>query len=433
MTSSPTRTDIPDDLAALDARHVWHPYATLPAARPALEVERAEGVWLTLADGRRVIDGMSSWWCACHGHNHPHIAAAVSAQLEAMPHVMFGGLTHAPAVRLAERLVALTPAGLEHVFFADSGSIAVEVAIKMVLQAQRARRGPGCTRLLALHGAYHGDTFGAMALCDPEGGMHHLWRDVLPEHLFAPRPPGGFDAPVDPAWIAGVDALLSRHAGEVAAMVLEPVVQGAGGMWLWSPAYLPLLRELCDRHGVLLVFDEIATGFGRTGQLFAADHAHVTPDVLCVGKALTGGTMTLAATLCTPAVAAAIAGGEAGALMHGPTFMANPLACAAALASTDLLADGSWRGRVARIEGELRDGLAPARALPGVVDVRVLGAIGVVQLDGPVDVAAATTAALAHGVWLRPFRDLVYTMPPFVSSTDDVAAIARAIVAAVQD
>ena len=390
-------------------------------------------MWLTLADGRRVIDGMSSWWCACHGHNHPHIAAAVSAQLEAMPHVMFGGLTHAPAVRLAERLVALTPAGLEHVFFADSGSIAVEVAIKMVLQAQRARRGPGCTRLLALRGGYHGDTFGAMALCDPEGGMHHLWRDVLPEHLFAPRPPGGFDAPVDPAWIAGVDVLLSRHAGEVAAMVLEPVVQGAGGMWLWSPAYLPLLRELCDRHGVLLVFDEIATGFGRTGQLFAADHAHVTPDVLCVGKALTGGTMTLAATLCTPAVAAAIAGGEAGALMHGPTFMANPLACAAALASTDLLADGSWRGRVARIEGELRAGLAPARALPGVVDVRVLGAIGVVQLDGPVDVAAATTAALAHGVWLRPFRDLVYTMPPFVSSTDDVAAIARAIVAAVQD
>jgi len=405
----------------------------MPAATPALVVERAEGVHLTLADGRRVVDGMSSWWCACHGHRHPHIQAAVAAQLERMPHVMFGGLTHEPAVRLAERLVAMTPAGLEHVFFADSGSVAVEVAIKMALQAGRGDRDrdrPARTRLLALRGGYHGDTFGAMALCDPVGGMHHLFADVLPRHLFADRPPPGFDAPLDPEWIAGVEALLERHGHELAAVVVEPVVQGAGGMWFWSPAYLPVLRELCDRHGVLLVLDEIATGFGRTGELFGAGHAGVTPDIMCVGKALTGGTMTLAATLGTPAVAEAISEGEGGGLMHGPTFMANPLACAAALASTDLLLDGSWREQVARVDGELRAGLEPARVLPGVADVRVLGAIGVVQLDHPVDVPAATAAALAEGVWLRPFRDLVYTMPPFVSEPEEVAAITRAVVAA---
>ncbi len=390
-------------------------------------VEAAEGVWLTLADGRRVVDGMSSWWCACHGHRHPHIEAAVRAQLERLPHVMFGGLTHAPAIRLAERLVAMTPAGLEHVFFADSGSVAVEVAIKMALQAGAAE---GRTRLAALRGGYHGDTFGAMALCDPEGGMHRLWAGKLPEHLFLPRPPGGFDAPVDPAWVRAAEAAFAEHGAQLAALFLEPVVQGAGGMWPWSPAYLPVLRELCDRHGVLLVLDEIATGFGRTGALFAADHAGVAPDVLCLGKALTGGTLTLAATLCTPAVARAITTGEGGALMHGPTFMANPLACAAALASTDLLLEGAWRSQVPRIETELRAGLEPARAVPGVTDVRVLGAIGVVQLAGPVDVPRATAAALAEGVWLRPFRDLVYTMPPFVSSTEDVARIARAVVAA---
>jgi len=403
----------------------------MPAAAPALVVESAQGIHLTLADGRRVIDAMSSWWCACHGHRHPHIQAAVAEQLERMPHVMFGGLTHEPAVRLAERLVAMTPDGLEHVFFADSGSVSVEVAIKMALQAARARRaGAAPTRLLALRGGYHGDTLGAMSLCDPVGGMHHLFAGALPQHRFAERPPPGFGAQVDPAWVAGVQTLLDRHAPELAAVIVEPVVQGAGGMWFWSAAYLPVLRELCDRYGVLLVFDEIATGFGRTGELFAADHVGVTPDIMCVGKALTGGTMTLAAALCTPAVARAIGDGEGGALMHGPTFMANPLACAAALASTDLMLDGSWRGRVAGIERGLRDGLEDARGTEGVADVRVLGAIGVVQLDGPVDVPAATAAALAEGVWLRPFRDLVYTMPPFTCGPEAVATITRAVVAA---
>ncbi len=399
----------------------------MPAPTPASVVERAEGVHLTLADGRRVIDGMSSWWCACHGHRHPHIEAAVRRQLEAMPHVMFGGLTHEPAVRLAERLVSMTPDGLEHVFFADSGSVAVEVAIKMALQAGRAE---GRTRLAALRGGYHGDTFGAMSLCDPHGGMHHLWAGTLAEQLFLARPPAGFGEGVDSAWVAELDALLVDHGHQLAAIFAEPVVQGAGGMWFFAPEYLRVLRERCDRHGILLVLDEIATGFGRTGELFAADHAGVTPDVICVGKALTGGTMTLAATLCTPSVAAAIAAGEGGALMHGPTFMGNPLACAAALASTDLLLDGSWRGRVAEVESGLRAGLDPARELRGVADVRVLGAIGVVQLDHPVDVPAATRAALAAGVWLRPFRDLVYTMPPFTAQPDEVAAIGRAVVAA---
>ncbi len=371
---------------------------------------------------------MSSWWCACHGHRHPHIEAAVRAQLERLPHVMFGGLTHAPAIRLAERLVALAPDGLEHVFFSDSGSVAVEVAIKMALQAGR---GQGRTRLAALGGAYHGDTAGAMALCDPVGGMHHLFAEALPAHLFLPRPPaGGLDAPADPGWVVAVEALFAAHGPTLAALFVEPVLQGAGGMWCWSPAHLPVLRELCDRHGVLLVADEIATGFGRTGALWALDHAGVAPDVLCVGKALTGGTMSLAATLCTPAVAAAISAGEGGALMHGPTFMANPLACAAALASTDLLLDGSWAARVARIAGELRAGLAPAAGLPAVADVRVVGAVGVVQLDHAVDVPRATAAALEEGVWLRPFRDLVYAMPPYTSTPGEVTAITRALVAA---
>jgi adenosylmethionine-8-amino-7-oxononanoate aminotransferase len=335
-----------------------------------------------------------------------------------MAHVMFGGLTHEPAVALAQRLVALTPDGLEHVFFADSGSVSVEVAIKLCLQARPRRR-----RLITVRGGYHGDTFGAMAVCDPEGGMHALWRGALAEHVFADRPP----RVLDDAYAAHLTDVVERHVAECAAVIVEPVLQGAGGMWPYDPAVLRLMRELCDAHDLLLVFDEIATGFGRTGTLFAAEHAGVAPDVLCVGKALTGGYLTLAAVLCSSGVAEALDGGP---LMHGPTFMANPLACATALASTGLLLDGAWRADVRRIERELTDGLAAAAELPGVADVRVLGAVGVVQLDGPVDVAAASATAADHGVWLRPFRDLLYTMPPYVTSSADVAAIARAIVAA---
>jgi adenosylmethionine-8-amino-7-oxononanoate aminotransferase len=347
-----------------------------------------------------------------------------------MAHVMFGGLTHEPAVRLAEALLAMAPEGLQAVFFADSGSVSVEVAVKMCLQFQRALGRARRTRLLTVRGGYHGDTFGAMALCDPVAGMHSMFAGVLAEHVFAERPPDGFDSGLDERWAGHVSELVARHSRELAAIVLEPVVQGAGGMRFHSPECVALLRRLCDEHDLLLVLDEIATGFGRTGALFACEHADVSPDVMCVGKALTGGYLTLAATLCTRAVADAISGGESGGLMHGPTFMANPLACAVALASLDLLADGSWRQRVGQIERGLRSGLEPARGLPGVKDVRVLGAIGVVQLDRDVDLAAATAAAVRRGVWLRPFGDLIYTMPPYVIGQDDLATVTGALVAA---
>jgi adenosylmethionine-8-amino-7-oxononanoate aminotransferase len=397
-------------------------------------------VRLELADGRELIDGMSSWWCAIHGYRHPALDRAAAEQLGRMSHVMFGGLTHEPGVRLAERLLALAPTGLAAVFFADSGSVSVEVAIKLSLQYQRALGQPRRTRLLTVKGGYHGDTFGAMAVCDPVGGMHSLFTGVLAEHVFAERPPDGFDAALDERWAAAVCELAERHADELAAVVVEPVAQGAGGMRFHSPACVRLLREVCDRHGLLLVLDEIATGFGRTGALFACEHAGVVPDVMCVGKALTGGYLTLAATLCTRAVADAVSTGEGGGLMHGPTFMANPLACAVALASLELLTapcgdadrtgEPAWRSQVRALERRLREGLAPVRELPGVADVRVLGAIGVVQLEHEVDLVAATSAAVEHGVWLRPFRDLIYTMPPYVTDERDLEQIAGAVLAA---
>jgi adenosylmethionine---8-amino-7-oxononanoate aminotransferase len=397
---------------------------------PSLPVVSAEGVRLKLADGRELIDGMASWWCAIHGYRNPVLDDAISGQLGRMSHVMFGGLTHEPAVRLAARLSEMAPEGLERVFFADSGSVSVEVAIKICLQYQRARGRPGRTRLLTVRGGYHGDTFGAMAVCDPVGGMHRLFTGVLAEHVFAERPPDGFHGGLDAHWAEHVSELLAAHAHELAAVILEPVLQGAGGMRMHAPESVALLRALCDEHGLLLVLDEIATGFGRTGAMFACEHAGVSPDVMCVGKALTGGYMTLAATLCTPAVALAVSEGEGGGLMHGPTFMANPLACAAALASLQLLEDGDWRDRVAAIEGGLREGLEPARELPGVRDVRVLGAVGVLELDQPVDVAAATATAVERGVWLRPFRELIYAMPPYITGAEDLDRITTAMLAA---
>jgi adenosylmethionine-8-amino-7-oxononanoate aminotransferase len=417
-------------LLAFDREHVWHPYGALPAALAPLPVASAQGVRLRVEDGRELIDGMSSWWCAIHGYRHPALDAALREQLERMAHVMFGGLTHAPAVALAERLLELAPEPLGAVFFADSGSVSVEVAIKLCLQFQRASGRPGRTRLLTIRGGYHGDTFGAMALCDPVGGMHSMFTGVLAEHVFVERPPDGFHAPLQERWAAGVRAAVAAHADELAGIVVEPVVQGAGGMRFHSPACVRLLRELCDEHGLLLVLDEIATGFGRSGRLFACEHAGVSPDVMCVGKALTGGYMTLAATICTPEVAATVSGGEGGGLMHGPTFMANPLACAVALASLELLADGSWRERVEAIEAGLSAGLAPARSLAGVADVRTLGAIAVIELDQEVDIASASAAAIAEGVWLRPFRNLIYAMPPYVSDDADVERIAAAMLAA---
>jgi adenosylmethionine-8-amino-7-oxononanoate aminotransferase len=406
----------------------------MPGRQEPLVVESASGVRLRLAapaeGNRELVDGMSSWWSAIHGYRHPVLDEAARTQLSRMSHVMFGGLTHEPAVRLAARLVEITPEPLQHVFLADSGSVSVEVALKMCLQYWRSLGRPGKHRLLTWRGGYHGDTWQPMSVCDPDGGMHHLWSGVLPEQVFADAPPAGFERGPDDAYANRLRELIGRHAHELAAVVVEPVVQGAGGMSFHSPAYLRVLREACDEHDVLLVFDEIATGFGRTGRLFAAEHAGVAPDVMCVGKALTGGYLTLAAALCTSRVAEGISRGEVPVLAHGPTFMGNPLAAAVACASLDLLLGQDWAREVGRLESGLRTGLAAAAGLDGVRDVRVLGGIGVVQLDHEVDMTAATRAAVAAGVWLRPFRDLVYTMPPYVTGDEDLARICTAVTAA---
>jgi adenosylmethionine-8-amino-7-oxononanoate aminotransferase len=428
LSSRPTETEI----ETLDAAHVWHPYAPMPTATPPLVVDRAEGVYLHLRDGRRLVDGMSSWWAALHGYRHPRLDAAARKQLGEMSHVMFGGLTHEPAVRLAKRLVDITPDGLDRVFFCDSGSVAVEVAIKAALQFWQAKGAEGKVRLLAPRGGYHGDTFAAMSVCDPVNGMHHVFRDALPQQVFAPLPPPGFTTRIDTRWVDEVRALFERHAHRLAAAIVEPVVQGAGGMRFYNPDYVGVLRRLCDEFDVLLILDEIATGFGRTGSLFAADLADVSPDLMCVGKALTGGYLSLAATLTTADVAATVSAGPAGALLHGPTFMGNPLATAIALENIELLLGRDWRSDVTRIEDALRHGLAPARSMPGVADVRMLGAIGVVQMDRDVDVAAATQAAVDNGLWLRPFRDLIYTMPPYICSDLDLDIVTHGMLAAVK-
>jgi adenosylmethionine-8-amino-7-oxononanoate aminotransferase len=418
----------PEQISAIDAAHLWHPYSTIGAeAVPPVVAVGAHGARLTLIrDGRPIeaLDAMSSWWTAIHGHGHPALDAALAAQLATMNHVMFGGLTHEPAARLAQLLVEITPSGLETVFFCDSGSVSVEVAVKMALQYWRGRGRPGKRRLMTWRGGYHGDTFTPMSICDPEGGMHSLWTDVLARQVFAPQVPRDYDA----AYSAAFEAQLADHADEVAAVVVEPVVQGAGGMRFHDPRYLADLREICRRHDALLVFDEIATGFGRTGELFAADQARVSPDIMCVGKALTGGYLSLAATLCTTDVAHTISSGQAGALMHGPTFMANPLACAVSVASVELLLGQDWRSSVAAISAGLTAGLEPARALPSVTDVRVCGAIGVIECDRPVDLAITTPAALDRGVWLRPFRNLIYAMPPFICTPDEIVQITSAMV-----
>ncbi|MFF3570354.1 adenosylmethionine--8-amino-7-oxononanoate transaminase [Nocardia jiangxiensis] len=415
----------PDEITALDAAHVWHPYGGFPAPTEPLVVASAAGTKLTLADGRELVDGMSSWWAAVHGYRHPVLDAALTEQAQRMSHVMFGGLTHEPAARLCQLLVEHTPDGLDKVFLCDSGSVSVEVAAKMCLQYWRALGKPGKRRLFTWRGGYHGDTFTPMSVCDPEGGMHSLWTDVLSEQIFAPVPPKEYE----PEYVRELERLLAEHADETAAVIVEPIVQGAGGMRFHHPDYLNDLRRLCDEHGILLVFDEIATGFGRTGTFFAADRVGVRPDVMCVGKALTGGYLTLAATLCTSRIAETISAGHGG-LMHGPTFMGNPLACAVAVASIELLLSRDWYGEVAGIEARLTAGLAAAQEVPGVVEVRVQGAIGVVELDHPVDMRKATHAAVDAGVWLRPFRNLVYTMPPFISSPDDIARITAGVVAA---
>jgi adenosylmethionine-8-amino-7-oxononanoate aminotransferase len=426
------RVALDADRLAFDSAHVWHPYSSMPASLEPLLVDSARGTRLLLADGREIIDAMSSWWAAIHGYRHPVLDAAIRSQLDAMSHVMFGGLTHRPAIDLAAKLVEITAAPLECVFFSDSGSVAVEVAAKMALQYWVSAGKPEKHRLITWRGGYHGDTVHPMSVCDPEGGMHSLWRGLLPQQLFLDAPPPGFDTALDEAYLESWDRALDQHAGEIAAIIVEPVVQGAGGMTFHNPGYLVRLRELADRHDVLLIFDEIATGFGRTGALFAADHAAVVPDICCLGKAMTGGYLSMAATLCTARVARRISSGQVPVLAHGPTFMGNPLAAAVALASIDVLLTQDWAAEVARLEQALRRQLAPVSHLTGVRDVRVLGAIGVVQLETEVDVAAATAASVEHGVWLRPFRDLIYTMPPYITTDAEVEQIAAAVDAAVR-
>jgi len=415
------------DWQAFERAHVWHPYAPMHAALPPYAVSSATGVRLTLADGREVIDGMASWWCAIHGYNVPELNRAVTDQLADMAHVMFGGLTHYPAARLAAQLLEIAPANMQHVFLADSGSVSVEVAIKMALQYWQAQGETKRTRLLTIRHGYHGDTFGAMGVCDPVSGMHHLFTGMLPKQLFAAAPTARNDGEWEESQIASFQKLLKEHEGEIAAVILEPLVQGAGGMRIYAPEFLRRVRELCDETGVLLICDEIATGFGRTGSMFACEQAGIAPDIICVGKALTGGYMTLAATLTSTRVCDGIHADGKGVLMHGPTFMANPLACAVASASIELLLASPWQQLVADIEAQLERELAPCREMAGVADVRVKGAIGVIEMKEPVAMGPVQEQLIGRGVWLRPFGRLLYAMPPFVIGSSELSTVTAAM------
>ena len=411
-----------------DRQVLWHPYSAIGTAAPIYPVASAAGVRLKLMDGSELIDGMSSWWSAIHGYNHPKINAALNKQIQTVSHVMFGGLTHQPAVDLATQLVAITPASLTTVFFSDSGSVAVEVAMKMAIQYWYAQGQPNKSKMLTIRHGYHGDTFGAMSVSDPVNGMHGLFAQGLVSQFFADAPQCGFDDTYSDQDTASVEAILEKYHAQIAAFILEPIVQGAGGMRFYSPSYLSAVRALCDRYDVLLIFDEIATGFGRTGKLFALEHGPVIPDILCLGKALTGGYLTLAATLVDQKVATTISEGDPGVFMHGPTFMANPLACCAGLASLKLLLDSPWQQRIERIAAGLAVGLAPCRQMQQVKDVRVLGAVGVVEMHEPIIMEALQPLFVENGVWLRPFNHLVYLMPPYIISDADLETLTDAVV-----